>query len=247
MTDAERPNTTSTDRPVALALRDPASFDTTMAHLYRGEMQRMTVWRQRLDTTTHWGIVLTIGLTTFSLGTPVVPHYVMLLGLAFNALFMIIEGRRYQHLYYSKWRLTMMERNYFASLLDPSQPPAEPAWREHLARDLQRPHFTIGLVMGTRLRLRRNYLMLMYFVTVVWIAKLFIHPQSARGLGELHARLAVGGFLSSWFVLATAVVFVGGVTLLAALTPSEEAIERWSSLEHFRRTSARPTDCPPNG
>jgi Predicted integral membrane protein (DUF2270) len=32
-----------------------------LAHLYRGEMYRSTVWRTRLDTTTNWSVV-TIGI-----------------------------------------------------------------------------------------------------------------------------------------------------------------------------------------
>jgi hypothetical protein len=30
-----------------------------LAHLYRGEMYRSTVWRTRLDTTTNWAVVTT--------------------------------------------------------------------------------------------------------------------------------------------------------------------------------------------
>ena len=30
-----------------------------LAHLYRGEMYRRTVWRSRLDTTTNWAVVTT--------------------------------------------------------------------------------------------------------------------------------------------------------------------------------------------
>ena len=32
-----------------------AAFSTTISHLYRGEMNRLTVWRQRLDITSNWG------------------------------------------------------------------------------------------------------------------------------------------------------------------------------------------------
>ena len=50
---------------------ESVSFHTAVVHLYRGEMQRMTVWRQRLDVTSNWAILLTVGLTTFTLGGPV--------------------------------------------------------------------------------------------------------------------------------------------------------------------------------
>jgi uncharacterized membrane protein len=194
----------------------------------------MTVWRQRLDTTTHWAIILSAGLTTFALGTPEVPHYIMLLGLAFNTLFMLIEGRRYQHLHHSKWRINLLEHNYFAEQLGASCP-LEAAWRHQLACDLQRPHFTIRHSLGVRLRLRRNYLLLAYFITAVWLTKLFIHPASPSSALELYRRLAVGDLLPSWFVVATAALFIVGVSVVALVTPSEEALEHWSKQEHAAR------------
>jgi uncharacterized membrane protein len=204
-----------------------------MVHLFRGEMQRMTVWRQRLDTTTHWAIILSAGLTTFALGSARMPHYIMLLGLAFNTLFMVIEGRRYQHLHHSKWRLALLEHNYFAGRLGAHQP-VESTWRAQLSRDLQQPHLTIRHTLGIRLRLRRNYLVLFYFVTLVWLTKVFIHPTGPTSIEEYYRRLAVGDLFPSWFVVVTAGVFVVLVTTLAVMTPSEEALDHWSKLEHAR-------------
>ncbi len=207
-------------------------YSTGLAHFYRGEMQRMTVWRTRLDTTTHWAIILTTGLTTFTLGSTAIPHFTMLLGLAFNTIFMFIEGRRYRHLHHSKWRLSLLEHNHFSPMLSQSQAPLESSWRQQLCMDLQRPHFTIGQLMGVRLRLRRNYLVLVYFITAVWLTKVYIHPQSPGDLAIYYARLAVGDLFPSWFVVATACTFVIGVSVLAILTPSEEALEHWSKLAH---------------
>lgn len=193
----------------------------------------MTVWRQRLDTTTHWAIILTTGLTTFVLGASQMPHYIMLLGLAFNSIFMLIEGRRYQHLHHSKWRINLLEHNYFAAQLGASRP-VEGSWRAQLAADMQKPHFTISHSLGVRLRLRRNYLMLFYFTTAVWLTKVFVHPDSPASVLEFYRRLAVGDLFPSWFVVVTASVFVLGVTALTAVTPSEEALDDWSKLEHAR-------------
>ena len=148
---------------------DPVPFDTVMAHLYRGEMQRLTVWRSRLDTTTHWAILLTTGITTFAMGSEDVPHFSMLLGLAILTMCMLIEGRRYQHLHHSKWRISLLEHNFFAGRLCPEGPPVQANWRRQLAADLVRPHYTMTLITAMRSRLRRNYLMLFYFVTAVWL------------------------------------------------------------------------------
>jgi len=36
-----------------------SEFVTAMVHLFRAEIQRANVWRQRLDTTTNWAVVAT--------------------------------------------------------------------------------------------------------------------------------------------------------------------------------------------
>lgn len=211
----------SDDRPP----EDAAGFSAAMVHLYRGEMQRMTVWRSRLDTTSNWAILLTTGMTTFALGSPAIPHYVLLLGLALIGICILIESRRYLHLLHSKWRLFVLEANYFGGLLLPGEAAKDPDWRRRLAADLAEPRMPCTLLYAVRLRLRRNYILLVYFITGVWMAKLFIHPQSPASLSDFHARLAVGGLIPSWLVGLTAAAFVLLCTWLAVTTPSEEALD----------------------
>ncbi len=212
------------------ATADPqrgAGFHTSMVHLYRGEMNRMTVWRQRLDVTSNWAILLTMALTTFTLGDDSVPHYVLLLGLALIGVSILIEGRRYRHLHHSKWRLWLLESGYFGPLLeDGHRTPVN--WRRRLAADLDSPVYELSWSCAVRTRLRRNYLMLLYLVTAVWLAKLFIHPHSPRHVAELYTRLAVGDLIPSWLVAASAVLFVGGATVLALTCPATEKLESWS-------------------
>ncbi len=205
--------------------RDPG-FHTSMVHLYRGEMNRLTVWRKRLDVTSNWAILLTMGLTTFTLGDTDIPHYVLLLGLALVGISVAIEGRRYRHLYQSKWRIWLLENGYFAPLLDSGYtPPAD--WRKRLAADLANPDFLIPWSCAVRVRLRRNYLFLLYLITAVWLVKLFIHPATLHNPVELYQRLAVGELIPPWFTAVTALLFVGGATILALSCPPAEELERW--------------------
>jgi uncharacterized membrane protein len=196
-----------------------------MAHLYRGEMQRMVVWRSRLDTTSNWAILLTTGMTTFALGSPGIPHYILLLGLALIGMCMLIEARRYRLMLHSKWRTELMEAHYFKRQLCPTAEASEDDWRRRLADDLRRPAMKTSLFMAFRLRLRRNYLLLVYFISAVWLTKVFLHPQGAKNLLEFYERLVVGEMIPSWFVAVTATVFVLGSTVLAAVSPSEESLE----------------------
>lgn len=82
-------------------------FHTAMAHFYRGELNRLTVWHVRLDTTTNWAILLTAGMTTFTLGSEKTPHYVLLLG-SIIGMCLMIEARRYQHVHRSACRLRLL-------------------------------------------------------------------------------------------------------------------------------------------
>lgn len=205
---------------------DLADFHTTLVHLYRGEMNRMTVWRERLDITSNWAIVLTTALTTFTLGHRDVPHYTLLLGLAIIVISILLEGRRYRHLNHSKWRLYLLESGYFAQVLDP-MPIDSAEWRTRLARDLRRTEFGISWFLSIRQRLRRNYLIMVYFVTAVWFAKLFIHPTKATSLAALYPRLSVGELIPPWFVATTAALFIVTATVLALTCPPAEQLEDW--------------------
>jgi uncharacterized membrane protein len=191
----------------------------------------MTVWRSRLDTTSNWAILLSTGIATFTLGSPGIPHFTLLLGLALIGICILIEARRYRHLLHSMWRLQVLEAHYFHGWLCPSSSDGKASWREELARDLKHPCFTVGTFMALRMRLRRNYLLLVYFVSAVWLAKVFVHPQSAADIYEFHARLAVGELLPSWFVAATAGLFVLVATVLAIKTPSEETVGQVATRE----------------
>jgi uncharacterized membrane protein len=223
------------DEPLTPA-EDSATFATAIAHLYRGEMNRLTVWRQRLDVTTNWAIILATALSTFTLGAAEVPHYTLLLGLGLIGISIMIEGRRYRHLHHCKWRLYLLESGFFAPLLRPSRWPASD-WRRLLAADLRHTHFQISWLLAIRVRLRRNYLLLIYFLTAVWLVKLYIHPSKSDSLATLFSRLHVGNVIPSWFVAVTALAFVVACTALAVTCPPAERLEDWAL--HYGRVRDR--------
>ncbi len=212
--------------------------DVIMAvvHLYRAEMNRMSVWHQRLDVTSNWAVILATALTTFTLGSAEVPHYTLLLGVALVFISILLEGRRYRHLHHSKWRLYLLESGFFANMLYPAKTSdPSPDWRRLLAADLRHTHFSISWLTGMRLRLRRNYLLVISFMSAVWVAKLFIHPTRVTNLADFYARLHVGDFIPSWLVAATAIVFFVTTAVLGLTCPSAENLEDWSIHYHRRR------------
>jgi len=222
---------------------DSPQIATLIAHLYRGEMNRLTVWRQRLDVTSNWAIVLATGLATFTLGHREVPHYTLLLGLALFSISLIIEGRRYRHLHHSKWRIYLLEFGYFADVLHPRGDVSPmPDWRAVLAADLRHTHFPISMFTAIRVRLRRNYILLLLFLTAVWVVKLFLHPSRPGSAAELYSRLSIGEMIPPWFVAVTAIAFVLVSTILAVTCPSAERIEDWSRHYLLRGRADDPVD-----
>jgi uncharacterized membrane protein len=212
------------------------SFVTATTHLYRAEMNRMLVWRQRLDVTSNWAIILATALTTFTLGAKDVPHYTLLLGLALVMISILLEGRRYRHLHHSKWRLYLLESGFFANILRPADASdPDPDWRRLLAADLRKSDFSVSWLTAMRLRLRRNYLFVIGFMGAVWVAKLFIHPTRAASLAEIYRRMHVGDFIPPWLVAGTAILFLAGAAVFGGTCPSAEELEDWSMHYHRRR------------
>ncbi len=223
---------------------DVPGFHNAMAHLYRAEMHRMTTWRTRLDTTTNWAILLTTGMTTFTLGATAIPHYTLLLGLALIGICLVIEARRYQYLLHSQWRLHVLEGSYFAEHLLPARVQDVATWRSQLSADLCDPRLTTRWLTAFRLRLRRNYLMIIFFITGVWLTKVFLHPHSPASLSEFYARLAVSDLIPSWFVAWTAAIFVGASTYLAVTSPTEESLGRAALQDRARVAHGLPPETP---
>src|SRR6266478_2791160 len=146
-----------------------------IAHLYRGEVYRSTIWRTRLDNTTNWSIV-TMGIalsTTFS-NPEASPLPLVLVGLLL-AVFLGMEARRYR--YFNVWRARArwLELNFYAPMFTGEA--RDHGWQAILARDYTAPRHHISFVRAAGRRLRRNY---------VWI--LAIHPTPAATLAEFADR-----------------------------------------------------------
>ena len=223
-------------------LDQPPASVTAVCHLYRAEMNRMLMWRRRLDVTSNWAVILATGLTTFTLGAVEIPHYTLLLGLTLVVISILLEGRRYRHLHHSKWRLYLLESGFFAEMIRPAKHSETlPDWRRLLAADLRRSHFSLSWFMAMRLRLRRNYLLLTYFIAAVWVVKLFIHPGRPTSVTDFLSRLSVGHLVPPWFVATTAIVFIVIATVLGLTCPSAEELEDWSATSAARRASQTTT------
>ncbi len=145
-------------------------FVNLMAHYYRGEMGRMTSWRDRVDRTSNWAITVVAAMLSVSLSTPNAHHGVLLFAGVLVMLLLAIESRRYRFFDVYRSRVRRLERNYFASVFSPA-PDAEDAWTQGMADDLRRPVFSISLTEAMSRRLRRNYFWMFFVLLAAWLLK----------------------------------------------------------------------------
>src|SRR6185295_1746421 len=155
-----------------------SEFVTAMVHLFRAEIQRANVWRQRLDTTTNWAVVATGATLSISFSQPNVHHGVIILNTLLVTWFLMVEARRYR--YYELWsyRVRLMETDFFAAMLVPPFGP-HPDWADNFARTLLTPEFPISVWEAVGRRFRRNYMWLFMLLGAAWAFKGFLHPTPA--------------------------------------------------------------------
>ncbi len=190
---------------------------TAIAHLYRAEAYRGTVWRTRLDTTTNWSVV-TLGVAlSLTYAAPEASALPLLLVGVLILVFLLLEARRYR--YYSLWRARSrtLERGFFVPLLRDGDSKGQGDWRRLLARDYDDPDYHIDLLTAVGRRLRANYLWIIGVQHLAYLGKLVVHPASARYPEELVDRAAVGP-LPGLVVLTLVALYVLTMAGLAVWT-----------------------------
>lgn len=212
-------------------------FNTAMVHLYRGEVQRANVWRQRLDSTTNWAVITAGAAISFALGNATGHHGVIILNMLLITLFLFIEARRYRYYELFASRVRLMETDFFAAMFVPPFGPAAD-WAESMAENLLHPHFTISMWEAVGRRFRRNYLWIYVVLAIAWVAKSALFPTTLTTWDEFVARSAIGS-ISGQFVIGAGVVFLillfaMGFATIGLQQASGEVLPRYgdSSVAH---------------
>jgi len=163
-----------------------------VAHLYRGEVYRSTIWRTRLDTTTNWAVV-TLGVAlSISFSSPESSPLPLVLVGVLIALFLMLEARRYR--YFNVWRARArwMERHFYAPMLADGDLHLEEDWQKILAQDYLHPAYHIGLMLAIGRRIRRNYLWILLIQALAFAGKVAVHPTAVANWTEAVRRADVG-------------------------------------------------------
>jgi uncharacterized membrane protein len=187
---------------------------TMLAHLYRGEVYRSTLWRTRLDQTTNWAVVTTgLALSLTFAGPGASPLPVILLGFLV-AVFLLFEARRYR--YFNVWRARcrLLETDVYVPMLRGEGIAMDGKWNTLLADDYARPHFHISYLRSIGRRLRKNYAYILAVQALAYFGKLAIHPRSVESIEEFLDRAAVGP-VPGWCVVLAGIIFHGAWIAIA--------------------------------
>jgi uncharacterized membrane protein len=194
-----------------------------LAHLWRGEVYRSTVWRVRFDTTTNWAVVTTgIAFSASFSAANASPLPLALVGLLV-VFFLLIEARRYR--YFNIWRLRAraLETNFYAPMLRGDAILTDADWMQRIAQDYRDPKHRISYASAVGRRVRRNYGWIFAIQALAYYGKLAIHPTALTSMAELWQRAAIGP-VPGEFVVAAGVLFHGSWIVIGALTLYEERL-----------------------
>lgn len=172
-----------------------------LAHLYRGEVYRSTLWRTRLDTTTNWSVVtLGIALSIVYSSANATPLPLILVGILVVG-FLGLEARRYR--YFNVWRARArwIETHFYAPMLRGEGVIGLDEWQEVLANDYCRPHYHISYFNALGRRLRRNYGWIFAIQAVAYYGKIAVHPTAIHSWSQLWERAAIGPISGQTVVL----------------------------------------------
>jgi len=163
-----------------------------IAHLYRAEIYRSTVWRTRLDSTTNWAVVTTgIALSATFSSAAASPLPMALVGLIVT-MFLLLEARRYRYFNIWRARARLLETDFYTPMLRNEPVLVNCDWSRLLARDYLHPRYHVSLARAAGRRLRRTYAWIFLIQAIAYYGKLAIHPTPLKTASELWARAAVG-------------------------------------------------------
>lgn len=188
-----------------------------LAHLYRGELYRSTVWRTRLDATTNWAVVTTgLALSLTFHDATASPLPLVVVGLMV-LMFLFIEARRYRFFDFWRVRAHILETQFFGPILLGRGVQVGNGWNEILHQDYRSPRLHITLLDALGRRLRKNYCWVFVIQLTAYIGKLTIHPIPIDSFGDFVARATIGP-VPGGLVLLAGLAFHGGWLTVALVT-----------------------------
>jgi uncharacterized membrane protein len=180
-------------------------------------MYQSKVWRNRLDTTANWAIVITgIALSVTFSNADASPIPILLVSWVV-VVFLLLEARRYLYYDLFRVRLRVMEINFYGPLLRGQGTRIDNHWNDLLAEDYKDVRFHMSLMEALGRRIRRIYGWIFAVLLACYLAKIFVHPTPLSVLDELWARAAIGA-IPGEVALGVGLLFHGTWIAVALLT-----------------------------
>lgn len=206
-----------------------------LAHLYRGEVYRSTVWRTRLDTTTNWSVVtLGVALSITYSSPEASPLPLVLVGVLI-LLFLTLEARRYRFFNVWRARARWIERHFYVPMLMDGDLHTEEDWQVTLAKDYSQPQYHVSYMVAVARRVRSNYLWILLIQTLAYAGKLMVHPTPVRSVSDFVNRADIGPFPGEMVLLAGTAYIAVGIGLVVWVNRvdgrrAKDRVERGSSM-----------------
>ncbi|HZJ14015.1 MAG TPA: DUF2270 domain-containing protein [Chthoniobacteraceae bacterium] len=196
------------------------SYVTAMSHFYRGELGRIMVWRQRLDTTTSWAITVTSSIFTVAFSFRDVPHLIFFFNIAVVWVLLWIEARRYRFYDAFRARVRMLEAHFLVPIVAQNASLLQGEWKKLVCEDLLLPSFKISRFEAIGRRLKRNYAFIFLIIMVAWVTKIFLHGRPpVDSFGTFYQALGVAPSIPSWLVAVVfTVTFASVVSIVVYIT-----------------------------
>jgi len=191
-------------------------------HYYRAEVYRETNWRSRLDVTTNWAIVVTAAMLSFAFGNPQSSHAIILINYLLVLFFLHTESRRFRYYSMLRNRTREIEEKLLAPIMS-SQPDEAQMDLKSVADSLRKPRVGMSRLESITWRLRRNYLLILPLLFVVWFSKVM-------GVGPFEGGLDMFSQAGLWIIPGWIVflLFFGSVTgliLLSFVSPQSSVVD----------------------
>lgn len=203
-----------------------------LAHLYRAEVYRSTIWRQRLDMTTNWAVVSTgIAFSVAFASEEASPLPIVLVGLL-SVMFLVLEARRYRYFYVWKFRARMIEITNYVPILRGQGASIAMDKGTALSDDYLRPRHRISALRAIGRRLRRNYGWIFAIQAAAYFAKIGIHPTDVSSWDEFLYRAHIGP-IPGWMALLSGLVFHAGWIAVAYFTWRQEKSDKRITADYL--------------
>jgi uncharacterized membrane protein len=206
---------------------------TALSHLYRAEVYRSTVWRQRLDQTTNWAVISTgIGLSVAFANERASPFPIVLVGML-CIVFLMLEARRYRFFYVWRFRARVLEIAFMVPILRGEGAKIQLDRGTALSDDYEKPAYRISMIRCVGRRLRRNYGYIFAILGAAYFAKIAIHPVDVASWEQFFRRAHIGP-IPGYVAIAAGLAFHLGWIGLAVNTWWDERTDKTKMADFLK-------------